>query len=454
MKLIPLCKRARLALFVSLLLSIFLSSCGSGHNGGSSIAFLRNGQLWRIGPDGSNAFEIAAADTPIIGFAWSPSHEILFFRTLDPTFAKTSAGKKLAGNAVTGLYPDEPAELDTLGINGGSPIPIRFSNASIAYSNAWWNTDSAHLLYRESFTNAASTPDNVQWWLSQSDQPGGIARKFLPYSYSIPSIEPDNTLVAGISAKGIFTTTLVGTDLHLAVSFEQPLTPLAASLERVLWQPAHQHPALLYAVPVAAGTGSSRAIQGASMIQLVLHNMNGQTQTLASCACTQFAWSPDGNNILFQAGSSFTIRNIAQHVTFTFTAENDSVPYWSPDSHFLLLDGSHMLQLIDASTGQLQTILSDTDQPASPASSLELQSGVKSLLQPISNSLWASDSRHLVFLTRNRLFWQGKALHSNGLYMATINAQGQVQGQPTLVDRGNDTEVGWSYEDANTSFLY
>jgi hypothetical protein len=444
-------KRQRL-LVALLFLLVLVAACSSGHVGGNQIAFLRNGHLWRIDPDGSNAFEIAQASTPIIGFAWSPTHHMFFFRTLDPTFARTLAGKHLTGNTVTGLYGDAPAELDTIGINGGSPIPIQFSNASVAYSNAWWNTSSTRLLYREEFTAATSTPDTVQWWLAQDDQPGGIARKLLPYSLSIPSIAPDNSMAIGDSAKGIFTTTLTGTNQHYVVSFQRPKQPLTASLERVLWRPAYRHAAFLYALPVSASNSSS--IQAAASIQLVLQYMNGPSRVLATCACTQFAWSPDGNYVVFQAGANFTILNIEQNTSFSISTDGDSMPYWSPDSHFLLLDGSHLLTLIDIATGQRQVILSDTLQPALPGTSTGAEPGVNSLLQPVSNSLWASDSRHFVFLTRGRLFWQGKQLPDHGLYTAAIDDQGRIQGAPMLVDARNDTEAGWSYEDANTSFLY
>jgi len=81
--------------------------------------------------------------------------------------------------------------------------------------------------------------------------------------------------------------------------------------------------------------------------------------------------------------------------------------------------------------------------------------GALTLLQPLSNSIWASDSRHFLFLTRGRLLWQGKSLNSgNGLYTVPIDDHGQVQGSPTVVDTGNDTQAGWTYEDPNTSFLF
>lgn len=437
---------------VLLFLLVLLAACSQGYAGGNQIAFLHNGQLWRIDPDGSDAFEIATASTPIIGFAWSPSHEMFFYRTLDPTFAKTTAGKQLTGNSITGLFRDVPGELDTIGINGGSPIPIQFSNASVAYSNAWWTTNNSHLLYREEFTDAASTPFTVQWWLAQDDQPGGIARKLLPNTISIPSISTASSLAIGSSTTGIFTTTLTGTDTHTVVSFQQPSQPLVASLERVIWQPDHSQAAFLYALPVSRS--KTPIVKGATRVQLVLHQMNGKTHVLATCACTQFAWSPNGAYIIFQEGPTFTMLNLARQTSFTFNAEVDSVPYWSPNSRFLLLDGSHTLQLIDVATSQQRVILSDAGQKALPKSSFGAATGVNSLLQPVSNNLWASDSHQFAFLTRGRQFWQGKQLPGQGLYTATINDQGQVQGSPLLVDAGNDTEVGWSFEDANTSFLY
>jgi len=81
--------------------------------------------------------------------------------------------------------------------------------------------------------------------------------------------------------------------------------------------------------------------------------------------------------------------------------------------------------------------------------------GVNALLQPAPNSLWASDSSHFLFLTHNRLSWQGHTLSSGkGLYTVTMNAHGQPQGMPVVVDTGNDTQAGWTNQDENTSFLY
>ena len=431
-----------------ILLGWLLVSCSPGHLGGSEIAFVRGGHLWTIDPDGSNAFEVENDSTPVLGYAWSPSHEIFFYRTLDEKFAATPAGKQVRNDPVTGLAADAPSTLNTISIDGGSAIPIEFSNPGIAFSNAWWNTNSTRLLYREYVMGAIHTPVAVQWWISQSDQIAGIARKALPASSAIPSFSPNNSSAIGNSSTGVFSTKLDGSHLRYLIQPEPAGHPLPAALERFLWQPAHSNPAILYAVLSA----SSASIP--PTMQLIVRAMNGQTQVIAMCACNQFAWSPDGNSVLYSAGATFTVQNIAQHTTFSVKAEANSVPYWSPDSHFLLLDGQHTLQLINAQSEQQQILLGD-DSPQSAAASVPgATTSINALLQPIANSLWAADSRHFVFVTRGRMLWQGTQLDKQGLYTATINDEGQLQSKPALVDAGNDSQPGWSYEDANTSFVY
>ncbi len=440
-------------LFILLLLLLAsLASCSPGHVGGNEIAFVRDGHLWTMDPDGANAFEVVNDSVPVVGYAWSPTHRIFFYRTLDQAFARTPAGKHLIINPITGLFGDLPSTLNTIGIDGGSPIPIMFSNPSIDFSNAWWNTSGTRLLYREEFSLLTRTPATVQWWVSQNDQPGGIARKALPNSFSIPSIAPYSFLAIGNNERGIFTTTLAGTNLHYIEQGQLPGHPLPATLERILWQPAHHNPAILYAIATASGHSGSSGKANLTLA-LVLRATNGRTTMLTSCACTQFAWSPDGNHILYSSGSTFTVLDINTGSSFSFNAETSSVPYWSPGSRFLLLDGLHTLQLVNIATRQQQVVLSDGSEPSGSATPAAIP-GVQALLQPVSNSLWAPDSRHFLFLTRGRLLWQGKKLGSQGLYTVTIDDRGQPQGQPTLADAGNDTEAGWSFEDANTSFLY
>jgi hypothetical protein len=111
------------------------------------------------------------------------------------------------------------------------------------------------------------------------------------------------------------------------------------------------------------------------------------------------------------------------------------------------------LQLINVSNQRHQELLSDLTSGAhTPQSPLPAS---HTLVQPISNSIWSTDSQQFLFLTRNRLKWQGKNLDTgNGLYTVSIDRSGRVQGLPSLVDSGNDTQASWTYEDPDTSFIF
>jgi len=440
-----------LLLLVSLLIAVLLSACSPGHIGGNEISFVRDGQLWTIDPDGANAYEVTSNSTPVIGYAWSPDHRIFAFRTLDSNFSKTEIGRHVTTNPVTGLTNDVPSVINTVGIDGGTPIPIAVSSADLQHSNAWWNPPGNRLLYREEATTVIQNPGTQSWWISQNDQPLDIARKLLPYTFSIPSLS-SNGLAIGNSSQGMFTTTLDGTIFRLIVQEMLPGHPLPASLERVLWQPAHLHPGILYAIPDSSAQSVSSP-NAAMSVKLILRDSQGQSRTIASCSCTQFAWSPDGNSVLYSTGIQYTILNIKDLTSFSITGESGSVPYWSPDSRFIILDGLHTLQLINVTNQRQQELLSDVASGSDAASSPP--SDIRALLQPISNNIWASDSRQFLFLTRNRLIWQGKNLDSGaGLYTVSIDGNGQAHGSPAVVDSGNDSQASWTYEDPNTSFLF
>src|SRR5436305_223359 len=237
----------RLLLPAFLLFAVFLSSCSPGHIGNNEISFVRDGHLWTIDPDGANAFEVTSISAPVIGYEWSPDHRIFAFRTLDSDFSKTAAGQHVTSNLVTGLTNDVPSVVNTIGIDGGTPIPIAVSGADIQHSNAWWNPAGNRLLYREEATSVIQNAGTQSWWISQNDQPLDIARKLLPYTYSMPSLS-SNGWAIGDSSQGMFTTTLAGTQFQLIIQGSLPGHPLPATLERVLWQPAHSNPSILYAI--------------------------------------------------------------------------------------------------------------------------------------------------------------------------------------------------------------
>src|SRR5947209_10474726 len=182
-------KHQRIFILLLLIYVASTASCSPGHVGGNEIAFLRDGQLWTIDPDGANAFAVFTDNNaPVVGYGWSPTHQILTFRTLDSTFAKTSAARHLPSDPVTALIGDVPSMLNTIGIDGGSPIPIMFSSPDLRYSNPIWNSTGTRLLLRQGPKAPTHSPATTLWWIAQNDQPGGIAAKLLPSSYSIPSL--------------------------------------------------------------------------------------------------------------------------------------------------------------------------------------------------------------------------------------------------------------------------
>ena len=446
-------RQRRVFLILLFVIAGLLASCSAGHLGSNEIAFIRDGHLWTIDPNGANVFEMVAQDTPVVGYSWSPTHQILVFRTLDSSFAKTSASKQLQTNAVTGQVEDSPSTINTIGVDGGSPIPIMLSSPDIQYSNPIWNAPGTRLLYRQGPTGA-HTPGKTFWWASQNDQPNGIAAKVLPTSNSRLSPSYIDNSAIGKLDKGIFTVSLAGTNMRFLAPPSVPSNPLPAAIERVLWQPQHARPSLLYArLASSARTQltTSKTLEITPEVQLVLHTSAGQEEVITTCTCTQFAWSPDGNKVLYSTGIKDTILNISTHTSFDIPVEGNSVPYWSPDSTLLLFDGMHTLQLVRIADKHSQILLSDG---VADSGGITI-AGADALLQPAPNSLWAADSRHFLFLTRGRLLWQGSSLSSGkGLYTVTIDASGHIQGTPITVDTGNDTQAGWTNQDENTSFLY
>lgn len=438
-------KRKRV-LFLLLLLLANLVACSAGHLGGKEIAFIQDGNLWTIDPDGANAFKAVKQDTPVVDFSWSPSHQIFVFRTLDSTFANSQAAKHLTINTITGQVTDNPSTVSTVSIDGGNAIPIMLSDPSLQFSNPVWNNTSTRLIYRQGQTGIQSST-KAFWWASQNDQPQGIAAKPLPSSSSRLSLSYIDSSAIGTTSQGIFSVSLTGTNLHYLVH-ETPRYPLPAAIERVMWQPQHTQPYFLYARAVS----NTQTFTALPEVQLILHATNGREQVLTTCNCNQFAWAPDGNSILYSTGIQETLLNIKTLTSFSFPVEATSVPYWSPDGKYLLLDGTHSLQLVRISDHHQQTLLSDGMSTTNESFSIAT---TNALLSPVPNSLWASDSSGFVFLSHTRLSWLGHTLQSGkGLYTVSIDGQGQPTSVPAIVDKGNDTQVGWSYQDPNTSFLY
>src|SRR5207244_9146570 len=129
-------------------------------------------------------------------------------------------------NPVTGLTNDVPSVINTIGLDGGTPIPIAVSSADLQHSNAWWNPSGNRLLYREEATTTIQNAGTQSWWISQNDQPLNIARILLPYTFSIPSLSTNNTAI-GNSSRALSTPSLAGTQYKLIIQGTLPCHPLS-----------------------------------------------------------------------------------------------------------------------------------------------------------------------------------------------------------------------------------
>src|SRR5690348_13140142 len=133
-------RRATIPLLMTLLLAL-VAGCAY-HPGGDALAFLRNGALYTIQPDGANLHQIANGS--IVSYGWSPSRQQLAYRTASPF--PSNRGQSPLENT-----PDLSGNLSVVSVNGGSTLPISPDAAALVRSDAWWNADGNRLLYAERF---------------------------------------------------------------------------------------------------------------------------------------------------------------------------------------------------------------------------------------------------------------------------------------------------------------
>src|SRR5262245_59069241 len=215
-----------LAFVTYLLLS--LAGCGV-QSAGSVLAFLRGGQLWVVHNDGSGTRMLASGG--IVGFAWSPDHHSLVFRT----------AKSGASSAETGVSADAAGTLQAISINGGFPLQISPDNAGVMLSDAWWDAGGNRVLYRQA----------TLYVVSQTDQPVGLARKLVVNNGGIPALAPDGQRVAVIDAAGNVQIGKPGGDGTTIASGALRALPGSNQPVRLLWQP--QHDAVVYATAAPGG---------------------------------------------------------------------------------------------------------------------------------------------------------------------------------------------------------
>jgi hypothetical protein len=405
------------------LLGVLLAGCGF-HSGGDTIAYLRGGQLWSVNPDGTGATALAGGG--VVGFAWSPDHHQLVFRTTTgtlPAFSQQAAP------------PDAPGALNVTSADGGGTVTITPVSAGLARGDAWWDASGNRLVYREGLPGG-SVPIYV---LSQSDQPVGIARLFLQGAGGLPAPAPDGTQAAWVDVTG---------GLHLGkpgasgqvIATGALLTVPEGRPARLLWQPGHH--ALLY-----------DAQNGGGQIKLVLTDLSGHGQTVGTAAgLLDNAFSPDGSLLLVHTGAAFAVWRVGAApaaVVYSWSeSDPDALAWWSPDGRAILVRDQAGLELADLGARATRPLLATPAPVAAPGTPAPAAAW-----QPLVSSPWSADSTRIVFTDPGSGLWQGRALPSassgGGLYVAASSGSAA----PQLLVSGVVAWPGWSVLDPSASLL-
>ena len=416
------------ALLIFCLTATLLAGC-SVQNGGDTIAFLRGKTLWAINPDGSGLRALAQGN--IVSMAWSPDHHQMIYRVSNSPSVVVQSPLSLLG------APDAPGGLVVASVNGSADaIQISPALVGVTWSDAWWNANGNRLLYRESLNTSAAP--SATYFVSQADQPVGIARKPVVDNAGLPLLSPDGNRLATTDSNGNIRLGAPGSTGSIIANGALMTLPSASHPARLLWQPRHE--ALLYE---AYGPNAAVTLQ--------LLPIGGKVRMLGAVSgLLDLAFSPDGSQLLLRTTREFLIWDVAEPGKAVFSwPENDPIamPWWSPAGGRILVQESSGLRLVDIaarSVRQLVTI---------PGAVSTDTSGIQNW-HPAIGSPWNSAGDRFVFVGSDRANWQGKALpvaHGGaiGLYVADPSGGGM----PTLLDSGDDRAPTWSYLDPSTVFL-
>jgi hypothetical protein len=408
-----------------LIILITLSGCAPGKNGEDAIAFLRNGYIWRIQPDGSSLVQLTGPR--ILGFAWSPDHHRFVAR-----FASSSVSQAVH-TPILNSTGDVVSGLGTFSIDGGNVIPIAALDGNPNRSDAWWNSQGNRIFYREN-----ADDDRANWYLSQDDQPNSIARKLIATSIIVPTSSPNSQHIATVTNQGELvegapqeTTDVIATHIPLVLSSGWPIRPL--------WRPNSDQ--ILYPVPGPEPDSSTLMLVSLSKTSKPVGTFRG---------VQQYCWSPDGKYILVRTGNNYHLYSPANESDIVWDDEEYSLPWWSPDSQWILTRSEHILKLIEVNTGNVQTLATFATSSQSIPSLSDL-----TRLHPITTSPWHNDSHRFVFSSSEATWYTGKSLatqktEGSGLYIVQIAQRDQL---PSLIDWGEHTLVSWSTPDPNTQFV-
>jgi hypothetical protein len=415
------------------ILGLVLAGCGiTIHPGGTELAFLRDGTIWVIAPDGTNARNLTSGN--IVSLAWSPDHHQLLYRLLE-------GGTVFPAPTQTSAVPDAAAGIMIIGINGGFPLGLSRDNTTTERSDAWWNPSGNRLLYRQAYTATPSAPIYV---VSQSDQPAGIASKPLLNAASLPVLASDGHEVAVLDSGGDLRVGAPSSPGIILAHGGLLTLPGSDRPAHLLWQPLHN--ALLY--PAASAGGG---------VTLSLIGLDGKVRwSLSLPALVDAAFSPDGSLLLVRTPTQFEVFKVGNTASIFSWSQSDqtALPWWAPDSNRLLVLDHSGLTLVDIHKHVMETLLTvqaaDGSSPA-PVTSTEWH--------PATTDPWATGGDQIVFAASKGDSWRtgGKATlpaptaGDHGLYVVAL--QGDTPGLPALIDSGNDSLPTWSYPDPSTTFL-
>lgn len=417
---------APLLLMLGCIVSL-LASCGL-HSGADVLAFMRGGALWIIQSDGTSPMLIASGG--IASFAWSPDHHQFVVRFGSNTVPQPPASTLGA--------PDSPSNLGIVSVNGGAALQITPQASGVLRSDAWWDQNGNRLLYRERLDASGQPPT---YYVSQADQPVGIARKPIFAAATIPAVAPDGQQIAVIDGSGnvrLGTPNVLGAIVATGALSTLPNTN---RLARILWRPHSSD--LLYEVAATDG------------ISLVLRAPSHGAHTIATVpALLDVAFSPDGASLLVRTPTEFRLYTIASpNVPAMTWAETDStaLPWWSPDSHAILVQDATGWRHVDVTRHIIRPVLALGGQPGASVNLATIPDW-----HPAASSPYSPDGSQIVVAAPAGSTWLGSPLPSPhnsdaGLYVAAFPSDNP--GVATLIDSGADYAPGWSYLDPSTAFL-
>jgi hypothetical protein len=412
------------ALLMSALLLTAVAGC-SYHPGGDALAFLRDGALYTIQPDGANLHQIAGGD--IVSYSWSPSRQQLVYRTASP-FPSNRGQSPLENTS------DLSGNLSIVSISGGSTLPITPDAASLVRSDAWWNADGNRLLYAERFPTTDGLESATEYVVSQADQPVGIASKSISDAATLPSLSADGAQVARINAQGELLLSAPGTSGKSVASNVLRQLPDTSRVGRVLWRPRTD--GLLYTT--AAENNA---------VQLILRSGNGATRSLgAATGLLDACFSPDGAWLLVRTTERFTVWDIRSPGNARYewaNSDQTAIPYWSPDSQRLLVFDASGATLVDLEKKTTTRVLAY----------MQLYQARQGMphWRPAPGSPWSPDGGSVAVMAAAGDSWNGTQLTTAGLFVASVGASGA--GNARLIDSGANEAPLWSYLDPSASFL-